>query len=244
MQVIYFVCLCQLDLFLFAGNCLKIPHLYPCATVLDYFFTYFLTFFWFLTIINAINLVDIMDGLAASISLCACISFACIGYFFKNITMVSWALIISGALISFLFYNKPHAKIYLGDAGSLMLGGVLSLIPFLITTGGSLYNYNNFLGGAIILGIPLMETLLLIVIRTYKKIPFYLGSQDHFVCFLRKKKWGDWKILFFVYVIALYLYFVAQMFFLKKISLIATFLQLSILLFFSFFTIYYKKCID
>ncbi len=223
-------------LFLIGGNALKI-------SFLSDYFSYAITIFWFLTAINALNLVDIMDGLAGSISLFGCISFFCLAYYLNNNHIMIWLSILIGSLLGFLWYNKPQAKIYLGDAGSLMLGGILSLLPFYFVT---LNNFNDegFFTGIIILGIPLMETFLLIIIRTYKNKPFYLGSQDHSVCYLRNKGWDDKKILYFFIFLSLCLGFVAQMFFYCKISLFATTCSLFVLLLFSLFMIYqYKRII-
>ena len=87
----------------------------------------------------------------------------------------------------FLYFNKTPAKIYLGDAGSLLIGGLLATIPFMIPWGT--YTIFGFLTPVIILGVPLVEVASLIIIRTYKKIPFYFGSPDHFAHYLFDQGW-------------------------------------------------------
>ena len=220
--------------FLLSGNCLRLPWMHP-------FIAYLITFFWFMTTINALNLVDIMDGLAGSISLCAALSFAVIGYYSNNSSLVIFLSSIIGSLLGFLYYNKPRAKIYLGDAGSLSLGGLLGVIPFMLDSHTQANNLKELFVGVIILGIPLLETALLIIIRAYKGIPFYMGSPDHFACYLRNKKWGNVKILCFMYILSVILCFVAKTFFFHDFSFIATFLQLFILLFFFVFVVYFNK---
>lgn len=221
--------------FLSAGNFLK-------ASYLPRGIAFLITVLWFLTSMNALNLVDIMDGLAGIISLFASISFFLLAYYLNNYEIMIWSSLLIGGILGFLWYNKPQAKIYLGDAGSLMMGGVLSLLPFNL---GRLDRFNDhiFITGVIILAIPLMETFLLIIIRSYKNKPFYLGSPDHSICYLRDKKWNEKKILLFFAFIATCLSLVAQMFFLYKISFFATTSMLCVLLLFSIFIIYGKKCI-
>ncbi len=218
-------------IFVSAGNYIKYPSL-------SGLYAYVITIFWYMTIINALNLVDIMDGLAGFISLGALMSFAVLAYIERANNLLFFTLIISGSLVGFLYYNKPRAKIYMGDTGSLFLGGCLGLTPFLLAK-DSTVNIHEMLVVIILLGIPLAETALLILIRTYKRIPFYKASPDHFACYLRRKKWHEWKILSGVSIVSILLSFVAFCFFMKTFSCIATFLQLFLLLFFSIFIIYF-----
>jgi UDP-GlcNAc:undecaprenyl-phosphate GlcNAc-1-phosphate transferase len=158
---------------------------------------------WILTIINAFNLVDVMDGLATTIAIGSAFIFAFVALFFQ---LQAPALLLSallGALVAFLWYNKPTAKIYLGDAGSLFLGGVLACVPFLFKWG--VYNPYGYLAPAVILAIPLLEISTLVIIRTYKGIPFFRASPDHFSIYLRSKGWSKNFILVYVGLISLVL---------------------------------------
>lgn len=153
--------------------------------------------FWILAVTNAFNLVDIMDGLATTLGICATASFLILAL----ITQQSWVLIILllaflGALMAFLCYNKPPATIYLGDTGSLFLGGFLATVPFLYTW--SAHNPFGYLTPVIVLAIPCLEVISLIIIRTYKGIPFYKGSPDHFALYLKNNGWSTSTILLYV----------------------------------------------
>jgi UDP-GlcNAc:undecaprenyl-phosphate GlcNAc-1-phosphate transferase len=162
----------------------------------EHFFTWRLgiplSFLWILTVINAFNLVDIMDGLAATISFGAALSCMAVALYFGEPIALFFAALI-GALAAFFYYNKPQAHIYLGDAGSLFLGGVFAASPFLLPW--SAFTVYGFLAPIIILGIPLLELLFLIIIRTKKGIPFYLGSPDHFAIILQRRGWSKYQIL-------------------------------------------------
>ena len=80
------------------------------------------TLFWLLGAINAINLIDGIDGLASSVGLVLCATIASItlwkGHVFETLVMLS----LAGALLGFLRFNFAPASIYLGDAGSMLIG--------------------------------------------------------------------------------------------------------------------------
>ncbi|MBT4594971.1 undecaprenyl/decaprenyl-phosphate alpha-N-acetylglucosaminyl 1-phosphate transferase [bacterium] len=148
---------------------------------------------WMLSVINAVNLTDVMDGLAATISIISASFFAIIAIFLGDFTISILTCAFIGAVLGFFIYNKPPAKIYLGDAGALCIGGILAAMPLLFSW--SERQPYGFITPAIILGVPLLEVASLIVIRTIHGIPFYRGSPHHFCHFLRRKNWNDHQIL-------------------------------------------------
>src|SRR3990167_4631035 len=90
-----------------------------------------LSFVWLLSIINAFNLVDVMDGLCAIIAISNIIIFLVLGILFGKINIIILLAAFLGALLSFfIFFNKPAAKMYLGDSGSMFIGGLLGSMPF------------------------------------------------------------------------------------------------------------------
>ena len=190
--------------FLFAGFSLK-------ETFLSSWGNSFVSFFWILSVINAFNLVDVMDGLATLLAFCAALSFLVFGFLFDLSETVILLSIFSGSLLGFFFYNKPSARVYLGDAGALFIGGFLAIIPFFFNWG--FHSKTGFLVPVIILTVPLLESLSLIIIRTYKGKPFYYGSPDHYCLYLLRKGWRKNEILVFSAIVALALfgvgYFVA-----------------------------------
>jgi UDP-GlcNAc:undecaprenyl-phosphate GlcNAc-1-phosphate transferase len=165
---------------------------------------------WILSLINAFNLVDVMDGLATLLALCATGSFLLIALYFNQISIMILLCCLMGPLLAFLWYNRPTAQIYLGDAGSLFIGGLLATVPFLFSWGA--YNLSGYLTPVIILAIPLLELTALVLIRTYKGIPFYLGSPDHFSIYLQKNGWSKQEILGYIGVLSATLFFIAFLF--------------------------------
>lgn len=166
-----------------------------------------LSFFWFISIINAFNLIDVSDGLAATVAFFATISFLIIATLFNLKAVALLLAALAGSLVAFLYYNWPSATIYLGDAGALFLGGIFATIPFFYNWG--YYSATGYLSPLIILSIPLLELFFLIIIRTKKRVPIYYGSPHHFALFLKSKGWSSCNILFFIAFYATITMFVA-----------------------------------
>lgn len=87
-----------------------------------------ITIFWIVGITNTINLIDGLDGLAAGVSMISSISLMFIAKSFGFYDISILAAIVAGACLGFLPYNFNPAKIFMGDAGALFLGFVLSYI--------------------------------------------------------------------------------------------------------------------
>ncbi len=81
-------------------------------------------------VVNSVNLTDGIDGLAGSVTLVVSIFFACIAFKFSATPLVSLTGALIGGLCSFLYYNINPAKIFMGDTGSLFLGGAVVGIAF------------------------------------------------------------------------------------------------------------------
>ena len=127
------------------------------------------TVFWFVLVINAINLIDGLDGLAAGISLFVSITmlFICLQND-KLLVAISFAA-LSGTLIGFLRYNFNPASIFMGDSGSYFLGYLLASLSILGSIKGQVAT--AMLIPVIALGIPLIDTLWAPIRR------FFLGKK-------------------------------------------------------------------
>ena len=182
-------------IFLYGGFYL---HIFACS-----FFAMALSALWILTIINAFNLIDVMDGLATSVACSATCGFIIVALYLQQPVIAGIFACFAGALIGFLLYNWPHASIYLGDTGSLFIGGLLGALPLSLNFGA--LGHWGYLAPLILLAIPLLELTSLIVIRTSKKIPFYQGSPDHFSMYLQRHGWSKKNILFYVWIMSIIL---------------------------------------
>ena len=88
--------------------------------------------FWQTGFSNAVNLTDGLDGLATSVTIIITSTFALLAYKENNFPVFVFCLVLVGALIGFLLFNKNPAKIFMGDTGSLALGGILAAISIIL----------------------------------------------------------------------------------------------------------------
>ena len=190
--------------------------------------------FWILLVINAFNLVDVMDGLATLLAIVSVAAFFVISLVLKVYALTLLLVAIAGALLAFFIYNKPPAKMYLGDAGSLFMGGFVAAIPLLFSWSDIMDAHNAYpafvVGNYVLIvgvlalvpfmlvAVPLLEVISLVIIRTYLCIPFYQGSPHHFSLYLRAKGWKDTTILVFSGGCAAYLALLALLFLFGIIS--------------------------
>lgn len=98
---------------------------------LSYLYLIFLVF-WQTGFSNAVNLTDGLDGLATSVTIITTSTFALLAYKENNFPVLVFCLTIVGALLGFLLFNKKPAKIFMGDTGSLALGGILAAISVIL----------------------------------------------------------------------------------------------------------------
>ena len=103
---------------------------------------------------NAVNLTDGLDGLATGLSMIATSVFVIFAIMNKNYEIAIYAMIIVGALLGFMYSNYHPARIFMGDTGSLALGGMLAALAVLT---------NQELLLILIGGVFLMETLSVVI---------------------------------------------------------------------------------
>jgi UDP-GlcNAc:undecaprenyl-phosphate GlcNAc-1-phosphate transferase len=144
-----------------------------------------LSLLWIVTLVNAVNFTDVCDGLAAGL---ACIQFVALAILVPADAL--WALVIAGSTVGFLFYNLPAASIFLGDAGSHLLGFWLAALTLdLMDSGRSIAQVTQAL---LVGGVPLLELIFVTTMRIRKGIPWWRGSPDHFSLRLQAAGLSRW----------------------------------------------------
>ena len=135
------------------------------------------TILWIVGISNAINLIDGLDGLAAGIGLGAALVMLGISLYFGNIMSAFPAAILAGGIAGFLIFNFNPAKIFLGDSGSLLIGFMLACFSingtFRSDSAVAIYI------PMVVLGIPIVDTLLAILRRLRKGIHLFQADKEH-----------------------------------------------------------------
>ena len=138
-----------------------------------------------LSVVNSANLTDGLDGLAASVTLVISVFLTIVAFLMKSNTVALFMATLSGALIAFLVFNWNPAKVFMGDTGSLFLGGAVAVAAVMLKLPIILI---------IICGVYLIETLSVIIqvisFKTTGKRVFKMSPLHHHfeMCGLNEKK--------------------------------------------------------
>lgn len=149
---------------------------------LPYGLSVFLSLAWMLTLTNSFNFLDNMDGLAAGVGMIAAAVFATTaagaGQLF--VPLCCWLLV--GALAGFLPFNFHPARIYLGDAGSMVIGLLLAVFTILTTFAAPEQGQRPFgmLAPLVVMAVPLYDTISVIYLRWRLGVPIWTGDRRHF----------------------------------------------------------------
>jgi UDP-GlcNAc:undecaprenyl-phosphate/decaprenyl-phosphate GlcNAc-1-phosphate transferase len=140
-------------------------------------FGYPITALWIVTISNAINLVDGVDGLAGGITGISALSLGVMCLLQGQVMPALLAFSLLGAVLGFLAFNFPPARIFMGDSGSLLLGFVLAVIPLMDTASST--SIVDMLAPATVLLVPIIDTISAIARRVRARRPIYKPDRDH-----------------------------------------------------------------
>jgi UDP-GlcNAc:undecaprenyl-phosphate GlcNAc-1-phosphate transferase len=143
-------------------------------------FSYGVTILWVLTVINAFNFMDNMNGLCAGLGAIGAFLFAMIAAMNGEYLVAITGFLMCGALVGFLPWNFPDARAFLGDAGSHLVGYLLAVMAIL----PHFYTKQNprplaVLAPLFVLVVPLVDLAQVTLFRTLNKKPFWLGDTNH-----------------------------------------------------------------
>lgn len=148
--------------------------------------SYLLTVFTVIIITNSLNLIDGIDGLAATFSLIACLFFGTWFFFVAQYSFALLCLALAGGILAFLFQNWAPSNIFMGDTGSLVIGTLLSLIMIhFLNDNQALDNHHpakfqSSIGTAIcVMIVPLVDTARIIIVRLSKGISPFTADKRH-----------------------------------------------------------------
>lgn len=130
------------------------------------------TLFWFVGMINTLNFIDTMDGLAGGISTIAAIALSVRALYMGQYSIAILSLALAGACLGFLPYNLHPARVFMGTSGSMFLGYSLAILAII---GGA-----KIATTAMVLCIPILDTALVIARRSLAgRSPFKGGDSAH-----------------------------------------------------------------
>lgn len=161
--------------FAVAAACKRITLFVPSAV-----FSYAITILWLVTVINAFNFMDNMNGLCAGLGAIGALLFALLAAAAGEYLVAITGFLMCGALLGFLPWNFPHAKAFLGDAGSHLVGyllAVMAILPHFYTK----HNPDRLavLSPLLVLFVPLADLAQVSVFRTLNQKPFWIGDTNH-----------------------------------------------------------------
>ena len=143
-------------------------------------FLYGITILWLLTVINAFNFMDNMNGLCTGLGAIGAYHFAMIAATDNQYLVALIAFLTFGALLGFLPYNFPRARAFLGDAGSHLVGyllAVLAILPHFYTERHP--RRWAVLIPLLVLAVPLADMVWVVLLRWRIGQPFYQGDTNH-----------------------------------------------------------------
>lgn len=145
-------------------------------------FSYPITILWIAGVINAVNLMDGIDGQVGCLSISLLVSYSVLFYYNDstvNFTPIYLCIILIFAILGFLFFNlsHPHAKIFMGDGGAQFLGFALSLLPLIPKSDG--YETATIPFAIIFLMLPIFDMITTIIRRIRNKKHIHEGDKLH-----------------------------------------------------------------
>ena len=135
------------------------------------------TAFWMAMIVNMVNFIDGLDGLAAGVCGISALTFCVISLSTHFPAMGVLAAILAGATFAFLRFNFHPASIFMGDAGSMLLGFVLACLSVQSVMKGTAAV--ALVLPLLVLGVPFVDLSLIVWRRWRRGVPFYSAGQDH-----------------------------------------------------------------
>lgn len=157
----------------------------------------FLAIFLLIGVPNATNLTDGMDGLLSGLAAISFAAYAVIAYATMNLGVAVFAMVMLGAVLGFLIFNAHPARVFMGDTGSLAIGGALAGMAILTKTEVLL---------AIIGGVYVIETLSVIIqvvsFKTTGKRVFRMSPIHHH---FELGGWSEWKVVTVFWIVGLIL---------------------------------------
>lgn len=180
--------------------------------------SYPITLFFIIGMINAINLIDGLDGLAAGVSSIFFLTIGIIAFIMNTIGGLDIVLsfIMLGSTLGFLLHNFHPAKIFMGDTGSMFLGFIISVIALL---GFKNITLTSLIVPILILAVPILDTAFAILRRILNKQPITQADKQHLHHQILKMNFSHTSTVLIIYYIDALFAFASIVYVLKDAKL-------------------------
>lgn len=142
------------------------------------FLNYTFSVLWIVGVCNSINFFDNLDGGAAGTVAVITFFLFFIAYDRQQVLVSALAIVTAGATLGFLIWNKAPAKIYMGDAGALFLGIIISVLTIRLNP-GIVPEAKSFAVPLFLMAVPILDTTVAVTSRIYRGISPFQGGRDH-----------------------------------------------------------------
>lgn len=166
------------------------------AGVIDYI----VTVLWLVAITNSVNLIDGLDGLAAGISAISALCIAYVAYIHGYVVPTMVMMSVAGAALGFLPFNFHPAKIFMGDSGSQLLGFAIAAFSVAGTVKSA--TIMVVLMPALVLGLPIFDTLMAIIRRTSRRQSIGTADKEHLHHKIMRAGFGQRRAVLLMYSVS------------------------------------------
>lgn len=156
-----------------------------------------ITFIWVLGVTNAFNHLDVMDGVAGGNAVIVSLAFFIVSFLNGSPGTLILSLSLTGAVLGFLVYNLPPAKVYMGNSGSHFLGFILAALALTIKY-ASLERKAALIAPVLILWFPIFDSVFLVFMRITRGRLIFKKSDDHIALRLLKLGYSKNKALLII----------------------------------------------
>ena len=146
-----------------------------------------LSLLWIVGLVNSFNMLDNMDGLSAGVGTIAAGMLAAVMLLVPDpqtrqphLFVAGFLLVVVGALLGFLWHNRPPARIFMGDAGSYFLGFSLATIAMVTTYAGGDLPRHAILAPVCVFAVPLYDLVTVVAIRLRQGRSPFQADKSHF----------------------------------------------------------------
>jgi UDP-GlcNAc:undecaprenyl-phosphate GlcNAc-1-phosphate transferase len=165
-------------------------------------FNFLISVLWVILIINSINFIDNMDGLAVVVTGSICYQSILLTYSLNQNKLTDLSVVLLFVILGFFIYNFPPAKLYLGDSGSLFIGFCLGFLSILFTWNSEQDYLLSYALSPVLLffTIPLLDFLVIMWHRISNGISPTKGGTDHISHRLLAKGFSEKQVLFLFFI--------------------------------------------
>jgi len=139
---------------------------------------FLVTVIWLVGITNSVNFLDNIDGGASGTIAITSLALALIAFINGQTLITAMSIVLGGATMGFLLWNKPPARIYMGDAGALFLGILIASLTIRLDSSQALGRY-GLLVPVLLLAMPILDTSVAVIKRVRRGVSPFQGGRDH-----------------------------------------------------------------